>query len=426
MDYVCTECGQSGRQYYGGMCVQCSARRLARELLSGPTGVIPEFLPLVETICVEKRALSSIRWMSRPGPAGLLRRLATLDGVPTHADLDQLPPSNSLHHLRHLMMYAGVLPERIEPLERMEPWLDSLLSTLPAHQATLIGPYSQWSVLRKARRRAIGRAYTFSSADRDKLKITAAVGLVKWIDAQQVPLHTLTQPQLEVWLEENDKRASAIVGFIAWLNNHQITDGLEVHERPHAEPSNFPDSVRQADTMRALLSKTCPLTLEVRVASLLVLLYGTTITGICRLTADHLSDLDSKVFLTLASHPVLIPPTLAALIKELAANARRKVLRPDVPQYLFPSVTRIGSHISAGQLTKRINEAGIHARVNRNGALLTLAQDLPAPVLAELLGLHINTASRWCRIAQRDWSHYLSARVGNEEDRKHRGGLGRG
>lgn len=413
VDYVCADCGQAGLQYYGGTCVQCSARRLAHELLSGSAGLISEFLPLVETICVEKRALSSLRWMSRPGPTGLLRQLARLGRAPTHADLDELPPSNSLHHLRHLMVYARVLPERVEPLERIEPWLVSLLSTLPAHQATLIGPYSQWSVLRTARRRAVRRTYTFSSADRDRFKITAAVGLLEWLEVQQVPLHALSQSLLEVWLEGNGGRVSAIVGFIAWLNSQRITDALEVHQRPHPEPSHFPDPEHQLGTIEALLSETCSLTTEVRVAALLVLLYGATVTGICSLTVDDLSDVNGKSFLALATHPVLLPPTVAVLIAKLAIAARRSVSRRDGPRYLFPSHQRIGSHISAGSLTRRLNEAGIYVRVNRSGALLTLAQDLPAPVLAELLGLHISTASRWCRIAQRDWSYYLSARSEN-------------
>lgn len=410
VDYVCADCGRPGLQYYGGTCLPCSAHRRSRELLSGPTGLNAEFLPLIETISVEKNARSSLRWMSRPRPAGLLRQLAALGRAPTHADLDQLPPSNSLHHLRHMMVYAGMLPKRVEPLERIEPWLASLLSTLSAHQAKVIGPYSQWSVLRQARRRAVRRAYTFGSAERDRSKINAAIGLLEWLQIQQVPLHALSQSLLEVWLEDSGCRVSAIVGFIAWLNNQRITDALEVHQRPHPEPSHFPDSEHQLGTIQELLSETCSLTTEVRVAGLLVLLYGVTVTGICSLTVDDLSNVNSKSFLALATHPVLLPPTVAVLTTKLAIAARPSVSRRDGPQYLFPSPQRIGSHISAGSLTRRLNEAGIYVRVNRNGALLTLAQDLPAPVLAELLGLHISTASQWCRIAQRDWSHYLSAR----------------
>lgn len=414
VDYVCTDCGRAGLQYYGGTCVECSARRLARELLSGSSGLIDDLAPLVETISVEKRARSSIRWMSRPGTAEMLRHVGSLGRAPTHADLDQLPPSNSLHHLRHLMVYAEVLPKRVEPLERIEPWLDSLLKSLPAHQAKVIGPYAQWSVLREARRRAVRRTYNMNSAERDRSKIGEAIVFLQWLDSQQVPLQQLTQPLLEIWLDDNVRRASAIACFIAWLNSRRITESLHVHQRPSATPTHFPEPESHADSMRALLSQSCSLPLDVRVAGLLVLLYGATVTTVCKLRVDHLSHVNGKVFVTLQQHPVLIPPTLAVLIDQIATKAQRYAFRPGTPHYLFPSAHRIGTHISAGSLTARLNAAGIHARINRNGALLNLAQDLPAPVLAKLLGLHINTAARWCRIAQRDWSHYLEARAANQ------------
>jgi hypothetical protein len=44
-------------------------------------------------------------------------------------------------------------------------------------------------------------------------------------------------------------------------------------------------------------------------------------------------------------------------------------------------------------------------------ALIALATDLPAPVLAELLDLHISTAVRWVTYVKRDWTDYLAARA---------------
>lgn len=42
---------------------------------------------------------------------------------------------------------------------------------------------------------------------------------------------------------------------------------------------------------------------------------------------------------------------------------------------------------------------------------IVLATDLPAPVLAELLDLHISTAVRWVTYVKRDWTDYLAARA---------------
>jgi hypothetical protein len=48
-------------------------------------------------------------------------------------------------------------------------------------------------------------------------------------------------------------------------------------------------------------------------------------------------------------------------------------------------------------MSRRLLEHGIEAR--------------PAPILADLLGMHITTAARWVDYARRDWSAYLAARA---------------
>lgn len=63
-----------------------------------------------------------------------------------------------------------------------------------------------------------------------------------------------------------------------------------------------------------------------------------------------------------------------------------------------------------GRLAKQLNALGIRVRSARNSALCSLAGDLPAPVVAELLGVHITTAVRWGRLVKRDWAAYLAAR----------------
>ncbi len=61
-------------------------------------------------------------------------------------------------------------------------------------------------------------------------------------------------------------------------------------------------------------------------------------------------------------------------------------------------------------LNNQLNRHGINARPARNGALAALASDLPAAVLADFLGIHVNTAVRWVTNARQDWTAYLAAR----------------
>jgi hypothetical protein len=60
------------------------------------------------------------------------------------------------------------------------------------------------------------------------------------------------------------------------------------------------------------------------------------------------------------------------------------------------------------QLTEQL---GIYVRISRNTALCALAEDLPAPVLADLLDVHITTAVRWTTLVKRDWAKFVAHRT---------------
>jgi hypothetical protein len=80
---------------------------------------------------------------------------------------------------------------------------------------------------------------------------------------------------------------------------------------------------------------------------------------------------------------------------------------PNAPRWLFPGRVP-GQPIDGHSLTNLLNRHGISARPARNGAL---AADLPAAILADLLGLHVNTAVRWVTYARRGWADYLAIRT---------------
>jgi hypothetical protein len=52
-------------------------------------------------------------------------------------------------------------------------------------------------------------------------------------------------------------------------------------------------------------------------------------------------------------------------------------------------------------LGRRLRRRGIYCAANRRTALLELSSYAPAPVLADLLGVHIDTATRWAELAAR-------------------------
>ena len=129
---------------------------------------------------------------------------------------------------------------------------------------------------------------------------------------------------------------------------------------------------------------------------------------------------NAGTFLVLRDQPVVLPPPLATLTLELAARSthEQSTSRTATPAWLFPGA-RSGSHYYAGRLSTALNKKlSIFVRPARGAALSALAADLPAPVLAGLLGLSITTATRWGALAARDNAEYVAARIESPPPRK--------
>ncbi|MFI6031603.1 hypothetical protein [Amycolatopsis magusensis] len=145
----------------------------------------------------------------------------------------------------------------------------------------------------------------------------------------------------------------------------------------------------------------------------LVLLFALQAQRIRHLTADQFTQKGDDTYLTAGRHPMLLPPRLGALLQDLASRPPTPLMIPDgpnAPRLLFPGRVP-GQPIDGHSPTNLLNRHGISVRPARNGALAALASDLPVAILADLLGLHINTAVRWVTYARRDWTDYLALRA---------------
>lgn len=163
------------------------------------------------------------------------------------------------------------------------------------------------------------------------------------------------------------------------------------------------------------------LPLEVRVAGSLILLYGIPGERLRHLATNQISGTTAeKTTLQLGESRLWVPPRMAELLHQLAEapHQRSAMTRSftDQPQWLLPGVIP-GHPLSRKAFNDQLAREGIRTRSARTAALIALASELPAPVLADLLNLHIHTALKWARHAQRNWSAYLSARV-EENPRK--------
>jgi hypothetical protein len=142
-----------------------------------------------------------------------------------------------------------------------------------------------------------------------------------------------------------------------------------------------------------------------------VLLYAQHLTRITALTRDDLTRHPDRVTIRLGTAPIDIPEPLAGLLTSLADNGRpRTGIGAPTSPWLFPG-HHPGRPLSPAQLGARLRRIGVPTMKGRRAALLDLAAQIPAAVLAELLGLHPTTAVGWVNNAAGDWNTYAAALI---------------
>jgi hypothetical protein len=384
-----------------------------RDLLADEEGVVPQQLqPVVDALSAADRPRTLIRWLLR-APARLLSELAAQDRPLSHDLLDELPQTHALHYVRRILVHAGVLPTRNEYLERVGPWLEQLLADQPAHRAQLISTYARWFVLHRARRSSAARGiYTERAGQWARTRIRVALDFLIWLDNDGIELRDVTQSHVDAWLDNGSRRAYALRYFLTWTARHRLTRRLTVPTFAHAHPTEFLDDDHRWQLLRRCLTdETMPL--DVRVGEALVLLLGLTITRITYLTCDDVDRRpNGEVWLRIGQKPLRLPPRLAAIVRRLADGHRDPsaiASRAAGPRYLFPGHMP-GYPLNSTGFGTKLARHGIPTHSGRNTALLALAAELPASVIADLFDLHLTTAVRWVKGAGRDWATYLAAR----------------
>jgi hypothetical protein len=408
--YLCGRCGGPADCLVRGLCSRCALDVRVREVLGEhDTG---HLAAIGHALRNAKNPKSVLTWLSRSSSARLLADLARHDGPLTHELIDTCPRSQARSQIRHALVHAGVLPPREERIEDVEAWLADQLRDAPRHHAQLIGQFGRWIVLRRARNRVRTRTFTEASGSWARQQIRVALGLLVWLDQRGTALADLTQPDIDDWLTSGPSQRYTIRYFLRWASSRQLAPSLTVPLRKIRNPDQIlPEAQRWDQLQRCLRDESLPL--RVRVAGGLLLLYGHPVSRTVEMKTTQISHHDGNTYLTFDQHPVLLPPAMARLITELGLAATPAAVlggRGNQTTWLFPGQVP-GRHLAVNGLVRQLGDHGIQARTSRSAALVNLATDLPAPVLADLLGMHVNTAVRWVRHAKRDWASYLAARA---------------
>jgi hypothetical protein len=404
----CPNCGQPGR-IHAGRCGRCTVEQRLRDLLGDEDREIrPQLQALYHALATADRPDTIAAWLDKSAAPAILDGLDPASQL-THRVLDELPPGKTVEHLRSVLVAIGTLPPRDEQMTRLNHWIACVIGERPdPGQQQLLHRYAVWHVIRRLRGRLGGTHATHGQVVAAQKIIKAAIALLDWLTAHDLTLATARQGDLEAWLASAQASHRTDAGnFVRWARRQKLTS-MDFTATRWGGPTGVIDTETRWEQARWLLHDDT-LKPEDRVAGLLVLLYAQYPATVSRLTLEHLQTADGQVRIRLGREPVVLPEPLDALVLQVAAarHGHAAIGGQETSPWLFPG-GQPGRPISAYQLAERLRQLGVYSGQSRSAALFQLATDLPAALLARMLGIHISVAVAWQRASAGDWMAYAA------------------
>jgi hypothetical protein len=396
---VCAGCGERA-PLRRERCDRCLLLAAVDELADGGDPVAVAALgPFLEWIAAARNPASMLRWMQTP-TFWVTRDL--IDGVieVSHVGLDAVAPRapQAVGFVRAQLVGCGVLPARDEPSAAFAAWHTTAIERIaPGRDRAHVRAYATWQVAHQLARTSQSGRPTVSAQKYARSLVGEAIKLTCWLHAQQHELRDLRQDLLDAWLADGPGVRRRARLFVASL---------------HVDwPYDFPQQPALQDEQRfAVLRRLLDdhdIGLRERFAGSVLLLYAQPLTRIAQLRTADITTTDSgETAITIARGAITLPEPLASIA--LALRYQR-VADGEQDGWLIPG-RKPGTHITAEHLRKRLAPHGITSRPARHGALLALAGRLPAPILAERLGIHQARAAQWARAAGATYAPYVRLR----------------
>lgn len=416
--FACPQCGREDHPYLPSGCARCTLQPMLTTLLSDPaTGRVHARLqPLYDDLFAASRPQSVITWLQKPPATGtrVLAQMARGELPISHDVFQSLPADRSHYYLRDLLAATGVLPAYQPRIERMERWLEDKLAPLTVEDAALIGRYARWHLLHRLRTAAQrGELISKGRITAARAHVNGAIRLATWSRAHSTTVAALSQTELEHYLTDYPGARSSQQGFVSWLRRSRTNTTITIALRAKTMPDLVVSDDQRWDQVNTLLHEDA-ISLHVRIAGLFILLFAQPIAAVIEMRTDQieLTD-DARVLVSFDTTPIQMPPILDELI-------RRYLTRPGAPTitssnhgWLFAGRSP-GRHLVSENFRGELVAHGIRPGQSRHAALFALASQIPAPVLADLVGIADKTATKWATLAARDWSTYIATRTADQ------------
>lgn len=393
----CVRCGRHGRAYHYSMCNDCACPGVLAKLFCGDDEPAHAVGQIIHAL-LQSESSAVLRWAERAEQrSDLVRGIRDLSDTLDHAALDGLPPSKSVEWLRNILISAGVLPDRDRFLRRTELFTRKCVDRIdnPDDRAA-VRAFMEWHHLRKLRAQAARASLRAGNGSGAQAEVSAIAAFLSDLKGRDISLATCTQAQVDDWLVANPTRTQ-ISQFLRWATKRGHAYGIVAPTPPDRRTRRTlanGDDERWAQIQR--LIEAADLDIRDRVAGLLILLYSQQTARIVTLKTECVViDENGCCTITLGDVPLNVPEPVAALLADLIAERRGyAAVEIGVNPYLFPGGLS-GQHLSPERMGVRLRRAGISPQLARNTALISLAGELPAVVLAKLLGFSVKRAVVW-------------------------------
>jgi hypothetical protein len=301
-----------------------------------------------------------------------------------------------------MLVAHGVLPPRDERLVALEQLNSRTVAGIrrPDDRKT-VAAFANWRVLRRVRRRADQNTNERTAISHARNQVLGATRFLDWLAAHELTLATCTQGDLDLWLATGGRSRYDVHHFVEWTSQRKLSPRLKV-------PSvrSGPGAALDAEQRWAIIAKLLrapDIDTADRVAGSFVLLYAQTLSRIAVMTVDAITTTDTDLSVRFGTQAVLVPAPLATFITDLMTTGRphHVGIGSTDSRWLFPGHLP-GRPITALRLGQRLSAFGIDGRAARRAAQTQLATEVPAVVLAEMLGVAVGTAVDWVHAAGGD------------------------
>lgn len=408
--YACSKCGREDSPW-GRLCGHCALAEKVSALLTAPGGGIhPQLRPVYDALLAGPRPQSTLYWFTRSTGPAVLAAMARGEIEISHAAFEDMPANKTNNYLRDLLAALEVLPPFHAELERVTPWLREILTTLSAEQADVLNRFARWQVLRRLRTQEQRGQLTHGAISAARATIIATARFMRWLGDTESSIADLTQADLDRYAEQHHAAAVALTPFLTFrartgLGQDDLTPVIALRGQPALTLS---DEDRWTHIQLLLHDDT--IRLYSRIAGLFVLLYAQPLSRVCRMRADQISTTEGFVTATFDTFPIELPDPLDQLVRTHLTRRGQASYVSGTDTWLFPGGIP-GKHLATENVRSQLVQRGIQPLAARNAAMFQLAATMPTPILAEILGLAPNTATRWATLAARDWSAYTAQRA---------------